>query len=345
MRRPDLWFVLRAGLESLSADLPGLCLWLAERANEVHPQNDVQVFLSRAGSRRPFDGRAFDRAAKALGEGVVSSIGISARRNPERGGDNMGAVIRVGFPRADVLDVSFYATFTMEPLISADFFVEHSRHLAELVRHGQGLLLPLVPPSLFATDTPLELEPERVTFGPAALERYVRGVGWGMWLSIPLVEVLQEAGRVLAQAPVFRVIETSTGTWLQLTADPWDIPSDRIQALGDFLSPIMPTGNSVRSLDSSTPAPFPDVDVPGPGEFVVEGVVDLQPLCVFGTVGAGEAPLVDSTVTVLSPNAPPLAARIVGVRSLDRENRIQVLLDGVKYGQVLRGARIVYSVS
>src|SRR5262249_43453199 len=148
-----------------------------------------------------------------------------------------------------VADVSLLADFGYQPPLNEMEFVSLCIELAESSGLPQGLLS--------QADDPWEVTiverhalRQGVFMGPTALTRYVRGAGWGLWLTADLLGGLGGRNRVARDAPVERVIERPTGLWLELTPSPWDMPPQALARIESFLGPVLPSPAQIKDADS-----------------------------------------------------------------------------------------------
>ena len=155
-------------------------------------------------------------------------------------------------------DVAELAILMMHPrdrsqvLVTTGQFVELAIDACERSGLSQGLLLRDDLPKHSAGTTPVEREarPNSIFFGPNALERYVRGPGWGLWLTTRHIDLLGGIERMKAEAPVLLVEPRGEGVWLQLTLDPWAVTEEALERFADYLKPLTPTVELLRLADS-----------------------------------------------------------------------------------------------
>lgn len=180
-------------------------------------------------------------------------LGIHAGASPGTG-SGVSVTWWRDLTRTDVAELDLEAGFGPQPLVSETEFIAACRHAAEVSGLAQALLMPLDgvrAPRIWPSDTPLELEAHRsgVSFGPAALQRYLRGPGWGLWLTAEHLAGLGGRHYVRTVAPVVRVHERPTGLWLELTDSPWALSDEALDCLEAFLQPVLPTVEQIRAAD------------------------------------------------------------------------------------------------
>jgi hypothetical protein len=251
MRPPGLGLRLRGTAATVRATAPRIREWLQDFAEELQARGyRVQLLTSRP-SEGLYTPRSWQRAAAAMTEGKLEYLELNA--TPSDGDSRAWATWRQPAQFA-VAESDFGVLFGNPPLTDVAAFLARCLDLAELSGLEQGLMLsPGMPERLRMTLTPLEI---KARFGPNALRRYVRGVGWGLWLTAGHLAGLGGRERVLKEAPVHRLVERPSGLWLELTADPFEVvPEEALARLERFLAPIFPTVEQVLAADRWEPEP------------------------------------------------------------------------------------------
>jgi len=147
--------------------------------------------------------------------------------------------------------VSFTAAFHGVPFLPTDKFVSLAIDGCQQSGFPQGLLQPDLPPLISAHRTSIESDAnlQRIYFGPRAREAYLRGPGWGMWITERHIQTLGGRLRVRAEAPVDLIVERPPGMWLQLTPDPFNVTEAQLERLGSYIQPLIPSIEQIRDAD------------------------------------------------------------------------------------------------
>jgi hypothetical protein len=179
-----------------------------------------------------------------------------------------------------------------------------------------------------------------------ALARYVRGLGWGMWLGDLLVDRLGGHEK-LTEAPVRRVVERSSGVWLQLTDDPLaPVPDEVMERVGALLKPITPSLADVIAIDR-TPAQARridaarDVDRALPFGFAVDGVfTHPDGTMIRGVVTHGDIPTIGTLIQVYKGQRRVAVAPLIRATALEEEPLVMLTLAGLDARRVPPRARL-----
>ncbi|MBI4492109.1 MAG: hypothetical protein HY690_04890 [Chloroflexi bacterium] len=244
MRKPHLDYVLRGSTSAARAHAPAIIQWLEGFAERLKAQGDQPKITTGRPTRGPYALNAWRRSAAAMKAGKLRRLGIGVDRGDGR---HASAIWWHDLSHPSVDEITFEATYDRGEIIPWAEFVALAQRVAEASGLANGLLVAAGVHGLDATYTDVEAKGAR--FGPNALERYVRGPGWGLWLTACHLEGLGGRARVLREAPVHRIVERPTGLWLELTADPWDVPEEALARLASYLAPITPTVEQVHAVD------------------------------------------------------------------------------------------------
>jgi hypothetical protein len=156
-----------------------------------------------------------------------------------------------------VEEVAEFLTSWFAPLEAANAFVSHYG----IVSHGEPGDHPLV--------TRFERRSTMVS-GWHALQRFVRGVFWGMGLGAELCTHLGGPQAVLQEAPVLRANPLGTGVWLQVSDTP---PGSRgqLERLAKYLQPLLGTSAEIRAIHAEGQLLYHPTQPPQPAAPVLQG--------------------------------------------------------------------------
>lgn len=198
--------------------------------------------------------RAIDRATNGA-PFLLMAIGT----DPERPVSTFTWLADQPFPPGTT-QLSFDGSLEAPAVLNLEEWRELALALATSSMATQGgVSTPAMPEQYRSTMT--EMERRAIGLGPNGLKRYLRQPHWAVWLTSGHLEVLGGRDRVAREAPVYRALQRGSGLWLELTADPLDIPDATWARWEEYLGPLVPTEEAVRQADPPQPRTAP-VDRP-----------------------------------------------------------------------------------
>jgi hypothetical protein len=237
--QPQLTFRLY-GVESAALQRGEVILaWLEQLAELLARSAGQPMILTSRPTQTRFSPRAWARASKAMLAQEIESVSVGVDLDH---GWHAAGHWWWSYPRSGVSQVFLHDTRARGAIIPPNRFVRVAQDVAAATGLAQGFLWPHPPLSdYFALSRDLRDAGAGLEYGPNALARYARRLGWALWLTDGHLAGLGGRARVRHEAPVHRVAEHEAGLWLELTANPLDVPAEALDRLRQFLAPITPT--------------------------------------------------------------------------------------------------------
>jgi hypothetical protein len=259
-RKGILVFALRGALADVRRKLPDVARWIENFAGTLRDSGMQPTLSTNRPTRGRFTADAWSRVEHGLMAGEIDSVSVSSPLSLDRGVFATVRGVCRGILHPAVVDLKIQANYRSGPPLDESQFIDLCLAAAEASGLAQGLMLERRDPDRFAEQTPFERRfvlqpPDYRRFGPNALSRYVRGVGWGLWLTDGHLHGLGGRAKVEREAPVSRVVARSSGLWLEATPSPWDLTDEALKNLEAFLGPIFPTPEKLREADEPLDRP------------------------------------------------------------------------------------------
>lgn len=242
--KPRLQFVGRGAAQDLRPTTLDFLKWMGRLPGELLLPEFHVLLLTSHPTSGSFSQVAWDSRVAQVASGSLDGITLCWKRP---GNDPWDLVVSLEGTTRDTTTVTLEQSLEAPPADPV-WFVKLCVQAAITSKVAQGQLTPIVNSvdqgALYGKFELLALE-HGVRWGPQAFKSYVRGLGWGMWLTAEHIAALGGVVSIRERAPVSRVEEHASGVWLELTDSPWEMPDLLLDRLEAFLLPIIPDARNI----------------------------------------------------------------------------------------------------